>query len=299
LSDLAEACRGAFLLTSISSKWQPGTGSAAAAAKIDIERQDPAAPAKGILPGFHLVTEVVVTYLEVAANHLGGLGALYRSGEAMFSPLPVIRSILEYCAHAMWVLGDGTGANTDILARAYLEEFLSCESAKLAAERMGGDADAILHSKARWKEVRSRAMAAFPGTTATDLTDEKPGRTLAGQILPGPEGGVDWMFNHIYQHGNGSLDARQAKGVYAFLSGGTHASLYQARQMRRPVKLSDGFGTNLEVDIHFLEKLLALAVTTFYNSLSYAISFYDIDRSPHGNLAIKIDEILPMCFRSE
>ncbi len=87
LAELAEACRDAFLSTAETSHWQPANRSAAAKLAVDLEQLDPA--------GFTLVSEVVVAYLEIAAGHLGGIAALYRSGQAMFPPLPLARSVLE------------------------------------------------------------------------------------------------------------------------------------------------------------------------------------------------------------
>lgn len=196
LAELADAGRTAFLALA-KSAWQPAEDSAAASAKIALTAKDPATSSVGILPGFDLVSEVVVTYLEVAANHLGGLAALYRSGEVMFSPLPLVRSILEYSAHAMWVVGDGSGLAEDMLARAYLEEFVSSEFAKMAAGRMGSkEDDSHQNAQKRWKAIRERAMAAFPGTTPKDLGE----RTIAGQTLLSPEGAVSWMFDLLHSN---------------------------------------------------------------------------------------------------
>jgi hypothetical protein len=154
-----------------------------------------------------LVSEVVVTYLEIAANHLGGLAVLYRHGEAMFPPLPIARSILELAAHVRWVLGDPSGIADDILARAYLEELNSRETAKQAAGRMHSK-DSAAHRRARqeWAEFRDRVIAVFPDTSKADLGGSPMGRTIAGQMFPGPEAPVADLFELLHRRAGGQLD---------------------------------------------------------------------------------------------
>ncbi|MCX2934923.1 hypothetical protein ORI20_32175 [Mycobacterium sp. CVI_P3] len=82
LADLADSCRTVFLRTADISRWRPGPNSLAAKAQKAITLRDPA--------GFTLVSEVVVTYLEIASNHFAGLAVLYRYGQAMF---PQFRSL--------------------------------------------------------------------------------------------------------------------------------------------------------------------------------------------------------------
>lgn len=293
LAELAEACRQVFLAYA-ESRWDPVPESPAALARPEIIKTDPATNSGGVTAGFDLVSEVIVTYLEVAANHLGGIAALYRSGEVMFSPVPLVRSVLEYSSHAAWVIGDGTGVAEDVLARAYLEEFTSCEFAKMAAGRMGSKNDpSYIKARDRWAEVRNRAIAAFPGTTAADLDESKPGRTISNQTLPNPEAAVTWMLSLIYRKANGSVTNKQGQGIYAFLSSGTHPSLYQARQLRNAINTGDSVKSVLSVDTSYLENLLGVAVMAFYNALSYVVSFYGLGSEYHAVLTEKIDAVLP------
>lgn len=168
LAGLAEACRTAFLTVGSASNWEPAPGSDGAKVREALNTVDPAVTADGtaadgIPAGFELVQDVVVTYLQVAAGHLAGLAALYRSGEAMFPPIPLIRSIVELSAHAMWVIGDDPQLGpTAMLARAYLEEFDSCESSKDAAVKMHGkESTAYQVARTRRTTVRDRAMTTF------------------------------------------------------------------------------------------------------------------------------------------
>lgn len=294
LAQLADSCRGAFHAVSAESHWRPTLGSAASAAQDLINHKDPASSGDGVMAGFDLVSEVVVTYLEIAAGHLGGLATLCRAGEVFFAPAPLVRSVMENSAHAMWVIGDKPGEPADILARAYLEEFASCESAKRAAEKIGSEEDdGYQQANRRRTIVRDRAIAAFPGTTRTDLSEKKPGRKIADQVLPGAVAGVKWMFELLHTRADGTVTEHQASGIYAFLSSGTHPSLYQVRQLRVPVDHGDHHGTILRMDVAFFERLLAAAVMPFYGALSYVLSFYGLDSTAHDKLTEEIDAVLP------
>ena len=292
LAELLDACGGAFFEMSAQTHWRPAPGSPAARVQRGIT--DPADNSDDILSGYDLVSEVVATYLEIAAGHFRGLGALLRGREAVFAPLPLIRSIIEHAAHTIWVLGDPADTANNMLARAYLEEFASCEYAKLAAERMGLESSAD-HAQ-RWKTVRARAMAAFPDATRADLCEDG-GRTLAGQKLPGPDAVVQQMFDYIHRTAGGTATSRQAAGVYAYFCGGTHPATSRARQLRVPVDHGDHAGTAFAMDIESLERMLAIAVFAFYNALGYTMSFLGGDETPKEGLADRIDEVLPSLFR--
>lgn len=294
LAEVAEQCRISFLATADESLWQPREGSPAARAKIILSQRDPAVSSADMSAGFDLVSEVVVTYLEIAAAHLGGLAALYRAEELIFPPLPVARSVVEHSSRVLWVLGDSPIRNVDILARAYLETFASAEATKAAASRLGSKQDEnYLAAKWRWTEVRRRAIATFPEATAEDLSESAPGRTLAGQRFLGPEAGVEWMFGLLARSAGSSLSGSQARGVYGLLSSGTHPSLDLARQFRDPVNRGDHVEFTLRVNSTHLQRLLTTAVATFYNALSYVIDFYGADRSPHDRLTATIEKALP------
>jgi hypothetical protein len=133
----------------------------------------------------------VVTYLEIAAGHLGGLAALYAAGEVMFPLLPLARAaVVENSAHAIWVVGVPGNAE-DRLARAYLEECTSSEYARMTAGRLGSKSDWIYVDAARrWTAVRAPAVAAFPGATHEGLGKGE----LAGQTLPSPQACVEGMY---------------------------------------------------------------------------------------------------------
>lgn len=296
LASLADSCRAAFLAVGRDSHWKPGT---AARARVDaMTAADPASSADGIMAGADLVSEVVVSYLEIAAGHLGGLAALLRADEVMFSPQPLVRAIMENCARVFWVIGM-TVDPPGVLARAYLEEFHSCEYQKAAAKRLGGGCTTTpeyIDARTRRTTVRARARAAFPGTTNADLSEDKPGRSIGAHTLPSPTDGVTAMVEVLHHAAAGSITADVAEGVYDFLSNHTHPTLYPIRQLRRYIDHGDHVGTELHLELESTERLLGAAVSAFYSALSFTMSFYDLPRGSHDALTTQIDDTLPQLF---
>ncbi|SCX15242.1 hypothetical protein [Mycolicibacterium fluoranthenivorans] len=288
LADLAENCRTAFLRNGIASHWQPTYSSPAAGVQATLEQRD--------RNSFTLVSEVLVTYLEIAAAHLSGMAVLYRSGEAMFPPVPLARSVMELSAHAVWVIGSIADTADDILARAYLEELTSLEAAKFAAGKMHSKESAVHQAaRQRWSEFRKRVMTVFPETTKADLGASPP--AIAGQRLPRPEDCIENLFDRLRRSAGGTITNEQARGAYSFLCAGTHPSLYHARQLRVHIKDGHYTRTVLKADVASLERLVTMPVIAYYGALSYMIDFYGLDRAALDELTARIDEILPTVLR--
>ncbi|WP_328811808.1 hypothetical protein [Rhodococcus sp. NBC_00294] len=294
LKALATACHTAFLAVSAASHWKPGPD---ATDRVDaMNRVDPSTSSDGIMAGAALVSEVVVSYLEIAAGNLKSIGTLIGGGE-LFGPPALARAVMENCARVFWVLGKGIDPAA-VLARAYLEEFDSCERQKSAAKRLGGGTSAPEYgaARARWTSVRQRAMKAFPGATREALAEGAPGRTIGSDTLPSPAAGVIAMFEFLRADAGGTITGGVAEGMYDFLSSNVHPSLYTIRQLRRYIDHGDHYGSELHMDLNFIEKLLMAALITFYNALSYTMSFYDLARAPHDVLTEQMAATFPEAF---
>ena len=177
IADLLAACRKSFYDTVGNFHWTPAPGSVADAVAITLPSPDPLLRASRPETGHRLITHAVQTHLQTAAGLLGSLGALYETGEVFAAPGSVVRGSLESVARVFWILGDGSDHPEQLLARTYLEEFLSAEEAKTAAGRMGGKASAPYVERARmWRELRAEILHRFPGllprTTSTTRTDD-------------------------------------------------------------------------------------------------------------------------------
>ncbi|MFE0527122.1 hypothetical protein ACFW0V_05935 [Micromonospora parva] len=295
IASLFVACRDAFFETADCFHWTPARRSPAERAAAELPSPDPAVAEPLGETGHRLIAEVVQTYLLTASGHLGGLASLYASCEVIFPTPALIRSTIENCAHAVWVLGgDSDESSENRLARAYLEELVSAEEAKKNAGRMHAKTHrSYLLADKRYRALKDEIIARFPGTTMEALGN----RILNGQTLPKLEAAVSWMYELTQSYG-GTIDSRTGAGVYGFLSNMTHPTLYPARQLR---VWADDPATghkvaNLRVDLGSAENAARAALAAFYNALTYTTSYFGWPTAIIDELTAEIEESMPTFF---
>lgn len=297
IADLFAASRDAFFETADRFHWTPAPESPAAAAADDLPSPDIAVTAPRGATGHRLVAEVVQTYLLTASGHLGGLASLYKSGEVIFPTPALIRSTIENCAHAVWVLGDDTDQSPDNrLARAYLEELVSAEEAKKNAGRMRDKTHpSYISANTYYKALKAEIIERFPGTTPETLGASP--RTLNGQSMPNLEAAVEWMYELTKSFG-GLIDGRTATGIYGFLSNMTHPTLYPARQRREWAEDPDASHrvAYLRVDLGSTENEARAALAAFYNALTYTTSYFGWPTDVVDELTAVIEGTMPTFF---
>jgi hypothetical protein len=296
IADLFVASRGAFFETADRFHWTPAPGSPAAIAAADLPSPDPAITApRGGETGHRLIAEVVQTYLLTASGHLGGLASLHKSGEVIFPTPALIRSTIENCAHAVWVLGDDTDTSpNNRLARAYLEELVSAEEAKKNAGRMRAKTHpSHVRANAYYQALKSEILERFPEATPESLG----ARTLNGQTLPNLESAVAWMYELTKTFG-GTIDGRTGTGIYGLLSNKTHPTLYPARERRIWVENPESghHEALLRIDIKATENDARAALAAFYNALNYTTSYFGWPTDVVDELTAVIDGTMPTFF---
>lgn len=295
IAGLFVACRDAFFNTADRFRWTPERGSGAETAALDLPSPDPAVAEPRGETGHRLIAEVVQTYLLTASGHLGGLASLYASGEVIFPTPALIRSVIENCAHAAWVLGqDPEEPSDDRLARAYLEELLSAEEAKKNAGRMRTKTHpSYVRANAYYQALKSEILERFPEATPESLG----ARTLNGQALPNLESAVAWMYELTKTFG-GSIDGRTGTGIYGLLSNKTHPTLYPARERRVWVENPESghHEALLRIDIKAAENDARAALAAFYNALNYTTSYFGWPTDVVDELTAVIDGIMPTFF---
>lgn len=300
IADLFIASRDAFFETADSFHWMPADGSPAAHAADGLPSPDPAVSAPRGETGHRLIAETVQTYLLTASGHLGGLASLYRSGEFIFPTPALIRSTIENCAHAVWVIGDEDDASAENrLARAYLEQLVSAEEAKKNAGRMRGkEHSSYVAANDYYRALKTEIFERFPGTTAKSLGGGRE-RTLAGQSLPGLEDAVRWMYELTESYG-GTIGGDTAVGIYGYLSNLTHPTLYPAQQRRKWVTDPDDSGhlvAQLQVIPGDVENEARQPLAAFYNALTYTTSYFGWPDTVVDRLTDTIDAAMPTFFR--
>jgi hypothetical protein len=295
LSTLFLHCREVFVEVNDRYRWSPGPESGAAKAAADLPSPDTRVPDPTGETGHRMIAEVVQTFLLTASGHLGALASLYASVEVHFSPPLLIRAVIENCAHALWVLGDDPDESSENrLARAYLEELLSAEEAKKNAGRMHTKSHpSYVQAERAYKALKRQVLARFPAASREDLGE----RRLNGQVFPGLESSVMWMYALTEMHG-GNIGKDSASGIYGFLSNRTHPTLYPARQRRRWHDEGDGRQVAyVHVEIGDLENEARAALAAFYNALNYTASYFGWPTAEINRLEAQIEEAIPTFFR--
>jgi hypothetical protein len=271
LSEVFYACRDVTRALVMDAQWRPVDGSPAAKDAAALSAREP--PTAGVVPA------VLYIYVTTAAEHLGGLGALYRQHEVMYPPGPLLRAVVEHCARALWVLQQGSDPVEDRLARAFLETLLSAEQAKRTAGHLEGKQSDLYRQEAeRFSGTRKMAEQVF----AESILDEDGRHQIREQHLPGLEECVGWMFGFLGQ----PLTDEAAIGVYDFLSNLSHPTIYPHAQMwEQPAS------PGLTIDDH--ERRASAAVAPFYNVLSMVTSYNGWPDTRHDELTATLDRLMP------
>ncbi|TCC19417.1 hypothetical protein [Kribbella speibonae] len=294
LAALCHACRTGFQLTANRFHWSPVAGSAADDVAAALPSPDPLLQAPRVETGHRLVTGVLQTYLLTASGLLGNLSGLYLTGEVLFAPGMIVRGVIECSARVMWVLGGGDDEPEEILVRAYLEELLSAEQAKMAAGRLGGKStDQYKARNQAYKDLKAEIIGRFPGTTSADLGAPL---TLCGHHLAAPGEAVSWMYEMLEKHAGSAVTSKMSEGIYDFLSNLTHPTLYPTRDLwdwGSSPEHPDEQVAVLRTEIDFIERQATAAVTAYYNALSYVTSFFGWSMEIHDQLTDAIDQLLP------
>ncbi len=286
LVEVLKGCRNAFIRIADEHHWNPTLSSTARADAL-------ALVGSGSPAGQLLIGEAVASYLELAAQHCGGLAGLYITGEVFASPDPLVRSILENCARAVWILGNNPSDAPvlDRLARAYIENDLSNEEEKKAAKYIAGETS-LRHVEAKkaFTDLRTEIKNVFADT------DFGHGRTINGQTSPKPTEAVLAYFELLETRGGSSITTTVAEGIYTLLCNATHPTLYTLRARRRPVPHTGHIGTTLHVDVDHLVQLTRLAVAAIFGAISWVHGYYGWPFDPDQELTNLIDKNLPGFF---
>jgi hypothetical protein len=280
IANLFTECRSAFRDVTQQTQWQPTSGSAALRDIEALSHHEPSYPAQATTK----VPQIVYFYLLAASEQLGGLAALYSSHEVVLAPGALVRSTLEFCAHALWVLQPP--AVEDRLARAYLEELLSADEArKASAQLLGKEDPRYLKRAATYSALKDEVALSFPG----EFKYERGRPVLRGNHVPGLAACVKLMYGSVSR----PVNEDAARGIYTFYSNLTHPTLYQLGELWG-VSQRDGQITlvpRLGAENH--EKQIRLTTVAFYEVLSYVMSYHGLPRARHDQLSDKIEQLLP------
>ncbi|MFE5876478.1 hypothetical protein ACFQ6H_14545 [Rhodococcus sp. NPDC056506] len=291
LNELASgltASRDAFYRLAEEHKWVPIPGSAAEADAHALNGRTPTAVEEGRLAEFQLISEAVATFLELGVHNCGALAALLQAGEVYGPPYGALRSVIEDCAYTLWILDPELSA-ADRLARAYVHNLRSAEDANIAASRLG-ERTLAKPRKTALTSIRADAVEAFPSTTKEEIER----KVVAGHAYP--EKLVEFtekLFKLAEDSASGTMSQRQANGLYAYLSNGTHPTLYVLRDMRELYEEGGATRSKLVMDIAFLEKFTRLATIGLLFTLESVCNYFGWPTSDVDGLAKAITDAFP------
>jgi hypothetical protein len=288
LAELFLLCRAAWRAVTINTRGNAAPGSPAAIDAQEItERVAPSHPQAGLV-----IQAAAQRYMLAASEHLGALAVLYGAQEVLYSPSALARCALENCASAAWMLGTGSGAVKDRLARAYREELKSAEEAKKNAGRLLGKQHPESTRTAEDFESCKRAIAEiFPD----EWTGEGRDRELSGQRLPGPEESVTWLLNEFLTR---PQPKEIAEGTYGYISNMSHPTLYRISGLWSIKEINGQRTAVLDVSLEDHDKLAHLIVSPYYEVLARVIVYHGWPGESHRDLTQQIDRLLPNLLKS-
>jgi len=155
-----------------------------------------------------------------AAMLLHGMGHLYQAGAFLIAPLPLARSVLEFCARTVHLLDPGIDPFRRGI-RAVIEEAYSTDAMRTAAKRMfGAQAEAYKALKTRSSQLRQEAA-----TLSSSAVEDNPEQwDFDGERLAKPS-------EIVKELGDLWSSGRVLLGVYDQLSAFVHPGLGATRYL--------------------------------------------------------------------
>jgi hypothetical protein len=218
-------------------------------AAAELEQRDPTDPP-------HVAVERLIRLCElwllIASDQLYGLGVMLRDGRTVYSPFPLLRSVVEHSTAVVRLLDDQVPARVRA-ARAGLAEIRGAEDTyKALSHLFGGEHGEAKRAKANAKRLKAEIGAEF-GTL--DLRDP---RTLEGEQDAAPTTPI-----LLYQERFG--EGRQWEGIYDLLCATANHPSITAYAYLRP----DG----AHISVEHLRQLLSSGLAAYIRAVGGFATF--------------------------
>src|ERR1700739_619360 len=279
LSAAFYACQHTFATVIDANPNGPVAGSAA---QLEYEhlQHDPPYPSRA--PS--LVPMTSYFYLSAAAEHMGGLGALYATAEVAYSPPLLIHAVVEHAARVVWLLDNEIDVR-DRLARAYLDELFSCVEYKKTIGRLAGkQSDEYKEAGKTLRGLRKEAEDAF----GEKVVDEAGEHCIRGASMPRLGDCVASLICRLMA----DAPIPDARGVYDRVSNLCHPTSYTHVERWKVVhhEGTQRFASNISATKHARPPKLAMAA--FCEAIKALVSYNEwehtqldalMDRLPHSS----------------
>jgi len=259
----------------------PEGPAAGSAAQLEHEhlQHDPPYPSRA--PS--LVPMTSYFYLSTAAEHMGGLGALYAAEEVAYPPPLLIRAVVEHAARVVWLLDNEIDVRNR-LARAYLEELFSRVEYKKTIGRLAGKhSDEYKHAGEALKDLRKEAGETF----GEKVVDEAGVHRIHGASMPGLEDCVASLISKLMA----DTPIPDARGVYDRVSNLCHPTSYTHAERWKVVdhEGKQRLASNVGATDH--DRPARLAMVAFCEAVKHLVSYNGWE---HTQLDALMDRLPPL-----
>jgi hypothetical protein len=232
-------------------------------------------------------------HVYAACEHIGALSVLYAIEEIHVTPMVLARTVIEHCAHALWILGSKGDSADDRLARALLDYLNGLQQAeRYAREFLGEASPGHVAKQGPATGLRTEAHALFSPPYKVDVNGRKRS-ALGGEHFPAHTEIVVRAANLM----NSSLNEQEARGIYALLSTRVHATPTEITGLTILKDPLDPTSIALREDRRTHEPLVRLVVSFFYSAMSHALDYSGIAIPEHNELGDEIEKHFPGHFR--
>jgi hypothetical protein len=199
-----------------------------------------------------------------AGEQLAGLAVTFRAGEFFGAPEPVVRSVLENCAYACWVMDpQSTGEKRG--ARVLAAELTTVDHLRSAIKELAGtEGDDYATLSASFDQLVKLAIELYSPFNLPKGNDRT--YTVGSERYPSFTRAVT-----AWADGPGG-SSTSGRGVYGLLCSDTHPKALAAR-----LNWHAGSGQNVaeqSVTLPYLENLVTAALSPFYGALVVLASYH-------------------------
>jgi hypothetical protein len=165
------ACREAGRRVLEKTMLRPVAGSRADRDLRELEAREPSPPDSVLNV---LLDGTVGPHVYAAGEYLGALSLLYANEEIHVAPMALARTVIEHCAHVVWILGSPDATAESRIAKALLDQINGFEQAEHYAKLFRGEGSPEhLTRKELTDALRSDAHTMFAPPYKVNIKDRR------------------------------------------------------------------------------------------------------------------------------
>lgn len=209
-----------------------------------------------------IATDAVI-YISAASQQLRALAVLVNKPEFLVASWPVVRSVVEHCSRAAWLLEPVEGGDpAPRIARFYMERIVAAGHAKNAASAMKDRPTEKKLRKLRNAYLK-QAKELFPDTEIYESLEKTNAWSVGGEPYRG-------LTKSVNTFGREQL---KATGLYDSLSSFTHPSTLKIGAQTKVTKLEDKLHSQFVDDQLRSRGQIGIACSAVYRAGHHVTSY--------------------------